>query len=293
MKQCYAEGCDKKAIANGLCDKHYRRLKHTGKLETKRDVSLYRGRKTNEFCDFPGCKNKIVTAGLCSNHYKQKLKYGKPGSTLGSNKKSLCGVDGCDVVVHSRGLCSKHYRRLIAQEDSSCLEFSRQNLSREFYLEYYRQPKYKTMLQDPVSINGGKCRVDGCEKVAKECGMCLMHYARLRNHGDVNTVLRLQKYPTEKERADAVRQNSRLHDYRKRSRSGSKSERWTKAQVVEKSNGICALCGEPIDMTLKNPHRSSFSVDHIIPLSKGGSNLFDNVQAAHLSCNSSKNNRVR
>ncbi len=115
----------------------------------------------------------------------------------------------------------------------------------------------------------------------------------MRNHGDVNYVVHIRQYATKEESLEARRQSTRRHRYQKRSRSGSLSERWTKAQVVEKSNGICALCGEPIDMTLKNPDRFSFSIDHIIPLSKGGSNLFDNVQAAHLSCNSSKNNRVR
>lgn len=30
-----------------------------------------------------------------------------------------------------------------------------------------------------------KCSINGCDKVAKTAGLCQMHYARLRRHGDV------------------------------------------------------------------------------------------------------------
>lgn len=42
--------------------------------------------------------------------------------------------------------------------------------------------------------------------------------------------------------------------------------------------GICGLCVLPQDA----------SIDHIIPISKGGKHEWENVQLAHLSCNKSK-----
>ena len=35
-----------------------------------------------------------------------------------------------------------------------------------------------------------KCSVDSCEKDADRCGMCFMHYARLRRHGSIDYVRR-------------------------------------------------------------------------------------------------------
>ena len=55
----------------------------------------------------------------------------------------------------------------------------------------------------------------------------------------------------------------------------------------------CALCGKPIDKSLRTPHPMSAEVDEILPVSKGGS-PYDrrNVQLTHRICNQRKGNRV-
>lgn len=53
----------------------------------------------------------------------------------------------------------------------------------------------------------------------------------------------------------------------------------------------CALCGLPVNKTLKTPHPMSPEVDEIIPVSRGGNPLaWDNVQLAHRDCNRRKGN---
>ena len=56
---------------------------------------------------------------------------------------------------------------------------------------------------------------------------------------------------------------------------------------------ICGICGKPVDKTLRSPHPMSATVDHIIPVSKGGhpSDL-SNLQLAHRSCNREKSNKL-
>lgn len=56
---------------------------------------------------------------------------------------------------------------------------------------------------------------------------------------------------------------------------------------------ICAICGKPVDKSLKWPHPFSATVDHIIPVNKGGhpSDLA-NLQLAHWCCNRKKSDKI-
>ena len=59
------------------------------------------------------------------------------------------------------------------------------------------------------------------------------------------------------------------------------------------SQSICAICGRPVDMELKAPDPMSPTVDHIIPLNKGGHpSDINNLQLAHWICNRMKSDKV-
>ena len=50
---------------------------------------------------------------------------------------------------------------------------------------------------------------------------------------------------------------------------------------------ICALCGEPIDMTLPYYHKMAWTLEHVTPLAAGG-HVMGRTVWAHRSCNSKK-----
>lgn len=59
------------------------------------------------------------------------------------------------------------------------------------------------------------------------------------------------------------------------------------------TQSVCGICGKPVDMTLKFPHPLSKSIDHIIPVSKGGHpSDIQNLQLAHLCCNRDKSSKL-
>ena len=64
-------------------------------------------------------------------------------------------------------------------------------------------------------------------------------------------------------------------------------------KTIYATQTICAICGKPVDFSLKFPDPMSPTVDHVIPISKGGhpSDL-QNLQLAHLSCNRGKADKV-
>jgi 5-methylcytosine-specific restriction endonuclease McrA len=50
----------------------------------------------------------------------------------------------------------------------------------------------------------------------------------------------------------------------------------------------CWICREQINPRLRKPSLWAATVDHIIPLCKGGTHTWDNVAPAHATCNFSK-----
>lgn len=62
-------------------------------------------------------------------------------------------------------------------------------------------------------------------------------------------------------------------------------------KVMQRDHGICQICGKPVDLTSRiggGVGRLYPTIDHIIPLSKGGGHTWDNVRLAHMVCNSIK-----
>ena len=56
---------------------------------------------------------------------------------------------------------------------------------------------------------------------------------------------------------------------------------------------ICGICGKPVDKNLVWPNPLSPTVDHIIPVDKGGHpSSMDNLQLAHMACNRQKSNKI-
>ena len=84
------------------------------------------------------------------------------------------------------------------------------------------------------------------------------------------------KYAEHRQRRSQVR---RIRLY------GGEYEKFTYTEIFERDNWTCGICNESIDKELKWPDVKSVSLDHIIPVSKGGGHIRTNVQAAHLNCN--------
>ena len=56
---------------------------------------------------------------------------------------------------------------------------------------------------------------------------------------------------------------------------------------------VCGICGQPVDKTLRYPDPMAPSVDHIIPLSRGGHpSDISNLQLTHWICNRQKSDKL-
>jgi 5-methylcytosine-specific restriction endonuclease McrA len=61
--------------------------------------------------------------------------------------------------------------------------------------------------------------------------------------------------------------------------------------LIERDGGICQLCRLPVSLASRAPDPASPTLDHVVPLSRGGEHSKANAQLAHYGCNSAKGNR--
>lgn len=64
-----------------------------------------------------------------------------------------------------------------------------------------------------------------------------------------------------------------------------------RAEIYKRDGYRCQICGKRLAMKQKAPHPKSPTIDHVIPLSLGGTHEPANCQSAHFWCNSAKGNR--
>ena len=62
--------------------------------------------------------------------------------------------------------------------------------------------------------------------------------------------------------------------------------------LIERDGVVCHLCGVDVDLALPRNSRFGATIDHVVPLSKGGLDVLDNLKLAHWICNIKKGNRV-
>ena len=193
-----------------------------------------------------------------------------------------CGVAGCSdpVYVKRRGLCLLHYGRW----------YRANGKDRRARLETRRK-------------RGEPCVSDGCSgAVLTECrGLCQTCYSRWRETGvsdvplltcdDCGVEFRRRRWPGKRTFCSKRCERRTMH----RGRSSARKRVETAGDdgldyryVHARDGGICGICGYAVDITLDRRRRMSATLDHIVPISRGGTHVDSNVQLAHRACNSVK-----
>lgn len=108
------------------------------------------------------------------------------------------------------------------------------------------------------------------------------------------------KYCSEMCRKSMQNRKKDRERYRKMRRNGDFDTDITLEKLIERDNNVCGICGKECDKNDFFKTKEGYfvtkdnypSIDHIHPISKGGTHTWDNVQLAHFRCNTLKNNIV-
>lgn len=243
---------------------------------------------------FTGDRQRRYCTDQCRWRTKAKRSYkARPAPT---KRKIARACEECGGTHYARGLCSRHYRVKYprgatlaegvpdqsAQDPTplSCLLYviaceqcavvvSRQRSARYCSVSCSRSAyrlanpeRFEYKPRDPKCITcGGRC-----EEGKRACDDC---------------------------REANQRRNRRAHDQRRRAAErDANAERVIAERVYARDGWTCGLCLKSVDSMLSWPHPRSASLDHVLPLSKGGTHTYANTQLAHLDCNVAKGDRV-
>jgi 5-methylcytosine-specific restriction endonuclease McrA len=67
--------------------------------------------------------------------------------------------------------------------------------------------------------------------------------------------------------------------------AGDRGQKGRWRRICARDGWVCWICCKPIDHGIAPPNRHAGSVDHVVPISRGGSDTDENLKAAHYGCN--------
>lgn len=144
-----------------------------------------------------------------------------------------------------------------------------------------------------ASLRLALCAYCGCEfeSVRLAAGRggwtehCSKSCARSREYSDGKLPqIKLRQEPVVCGNADAESAADAAERRRLRMRSVAR-EPYSLSLIAERDRSSCGICGGVVDMGLRHPDRLSPSIDHVVPIARGGDDTVANVQLAHLICN--------
>lgn len=212
----------------------------------------------------------------------------------------LCSVDGCEGTHRARGLCSKHWKQeygTATRYAITCEWCGAEHMSarktgyacsteHRGWLDTYRSGKPASCglsTDHPArKLQYLRERWPVCKVSFKACVVCGKAY---RVQGRALTCPGVCRDTLDRDiRRDA--------EHRRRARERAAFVAPVRRSEIYKRDGyMCRLCGDPMMMGQAVPHPKAPTIDHVIPLAKGGTHEPANVQAAHFLCNSIKGDR--
>jgi 5-methylcytosine-specific restriction endonuclease McrA len=254
-------------------------------IKTKEDRAAYNKKYYQEHKDkAKAVQKEYVLKALAENpdEYKRKKaasdkRYNEKNKDSLSKKNKLKYAENAEVIkLRVKNYAANNQEKIKTYKiknrisrNKKCLEWHEQNKDhdKEYAKKYYQENsdkikecsrEYYKANSENLKSKSAKWREENYEKL----------FIQQRNY-------RINNY-------------SKILDKNARRRSllkGVKVENVDRLKVYERDSGICGICKKPVNL-------EDMTIDHIIPLVKGGEHSYKNVQIAHLSCNSSKGSQL-
>lgn len=294
-RTCSVDDCTRVHYGRGWCQLHYHRVRKHGSPDGKYQ------RRTPEPCKIGDCDrpaNVPGTAwGWCSRHYQRWQRYGDP---LGQHEHepvvgiAPCLIEGCEELIIARGWCVKHYTRYLrfgepearlrGEVRDGCRICPRCGVDKPVVAFGKAQAYCKPC---SAAITGEYRAANPPTLVVGESGECRCCGTVFMANKRRSTYCSRACFQAYRHKADWKNQANR------RARLASAFvEQFDRIEIFERDGWICQICAALVDPDAPRYSYSVPSIDHIIPIARGGKHSRANVQTACLGCNVRKGVRL-
>lgn len=217
--------------------------------------------------------------------------------------EALCTIDGCGKRHLARGWCSMHYRRW-KQHGDPCATVG-QSARRPLDHEDGTRTCKKCATRKPIDAYG----VDASATLGRRATCSACRNFQMAGYYDLNAdriKSRVSQY--RESRPEVVRESERAryarhrekrielavehtHVRRARLRSVAADRGITHAALRDRDGTVCRYCSREMDFSRAKRGEATglrANIDHVIPVSKGGTHTWGNVVLACRDCNYSK-----
>lgn len=158
---------------------------------------------------------------------------------------------------------------------------------------YYHIPSGPSQSSGPSHTCSGKCRRVYQDRIKPSltyrCEACNQAFQALKMKSRIYCSTKCRNSASTKKKALVRNTSWRLRQERLKA---AKVEKISPCKVFSRDNWTCWICSQPIDRTQRHPEPLAATIDHVIPISKGGDHTYSNVRCAHSRCNSVKNSKI-
>lgn len=230
---------------------------------------------TNRTCAQPDCNKPVQARGLCRSHYSQWYRVNCKRLTF------TCDTCGTEYQVardnkREHHFCSRKCQAAFASKQAVQALWQRRAQGKSKALAVI--PKTPRTPRSPARpMPNGTCTWKDCT-----CKTCGTRFISKQFHNCCSIECSQEFKREYKRNAKHVRRARQRKAHVALVRRG---------EIYKRDNYRCQLCGKKLKMDAEVPHPNAPTLDHIIPLSKGGTHEPTNVQAAHFLCNATKGNR--
>jgi len=178
-----------------------------------------------------------------------------------ANRRKICKV------------CGKEFKPI--RNENYCSNICRRQKKRQRWHDKYAEPRKQKKISAYIP------RIFRC----KQCGEDV-----ITEYGDTNSSFCSKRCSDRYFRKHGLA--SACSNHRKRARHYGCLYEWVNAKrILDRDNWHCRICGKSTPRELRGTIKSNApELDHIIPLSRGGSHTYSNLQCVCRACNIRKSN---